>query len=84
MKLQFIHIRIINTIFMEESKHTIGEDFDLIHLDCPQQPNGYDCGIYVCMNTLYGSADAPLDFDYKDAIRMRRFIAHLILTDALK
>lgn len=69
---------------MEESKHTIGEDFDLIHLDCPQQPNGYDCGIYVCMNTLYGSADAPLDFDYKDAIRMRRFIAHLILTDALK
>lgn len=69
---------------IEESKHTIGEDFDLIHLDCPQQPNGYDCGIYVCMNTLYGSADAPLDFDYRDAIRMRRFIAHLILIDALK
>ncbi|KOG96286.1 SUMO protease ULP1 [Saccharomyces eubayanus] len=69
---------------IQESKHSMGEDFDLIHLDCPQQPNGYDCGIYVCMNTLYGSADAPLDFNYNDAIRMRRFIAHLILTDALK
>lgn len=69
---------------IQESGHAMGEDFDLIHLDCPQQPNGYDCGIYVCMNTLYGSADSPLDFNYNDAIRMRRFIAHLILTDALK
>ncbi|CAI4053553.1 hypothetical protein SKDZ_16G2460 [Saccharomyces kudriavzevii ZP591] len=69
---------------IEESKHTIGEEFDLIHLDCPQQPNGYDCGIYVCMNTLYGSSDAPFNFDYNDAIRMRRFIAHLILIDALR
>lgn len=67
---------------IEESKHSIGEDFELSHVDCPQQPNGFDCGIYVCMNTLYLSQNSALTFTSEDATRMRTYISHLILTSS--
>ncbi|KAG0672350.1 Smt3-specific protease [Maudiozyma exigua] len=65
---------------ISESKEAIGQDFELNHISCPQQPNGFDCGIYVCLNTLYLSKDTDLTFDYKDAANMRTYIAHLILS----
>lgn len=65
---------------LEESKHTMGEDFELIHGNCPQQPNGFDCGIFVCLNALYLSKNSELTFNGKDAANMRNYIAHLILS----
>lgn len=70
----------LQAYLVEESKGQLGKDFDLIHKDCPQQPNGFDCGIYVCANALYLSKDAPLSFDYGDIKRMRPYIGHLILS----
>ncbi|CCC72041.1 hypothetical protein NCAS_0J00620 [Naumovozyma castellii] len=74
----------VQNYVIQESGNTLGQDFELIHISCPQQPNGFDCGIYVCMNTLYLSRDAMLTFDKNDAIRMRQYIGHLILSDSLK
>lgn len=69
---------------VEESNNTIGSDFELENLACPQQPNGFDCGIYLCMNTLCLSQDSPLHFDQKDAVNMRTYIGHLILTEGIQ
>ncbi|SMN22715.1 similar to Saccharomyces cerevisiae YPL020C ULP1 Protease that specifically cleaves Smt3p protein conjugates [Maudiozyma saulgeensis] len=66
---------------ISESQDSIGQDFELNHLSCPQQPNGFDCGIYVCLNTLYLSKDVDLTFNYEDAAKMRIYIAYLILSD---
>ncbi|QLQ79273.1 hypothetical protein HG537_0B06210 [Torulaspora globosa] len=64
---------------INESKNTLGSDFELQNIKCPQQPNGFDCGIYLCMNTLYLSQDSSLTFTQNDAVRMRIYIAHLVL-----
>lgn len=69
---------------INESKDAIGQDFELNHISCPQQPNGFDCGIYVCLNTLYLSKNSDLIFDYKDAANMRTYIAHLILSGGIE
>lgn len=68
----------------EESKNTMGTDFTLKTVRCPQQPNGFDCGIYLCLNTLYLSEEVPLVFDHNEAVRMRQYIAHLILLQGSK
>lgn len=64
---------------VSESQDTMGSDFELETLECPQQPNGFDCGIYLCMNTLHLSQNAALKFNQNDAVRMRTYIAHLVL-----
>lgn len=69
----------LKTYVIEESKNSMGEDFELVHGDCPQQPNGFDCGIYVCMNALYLSKGSELTFTSKDAVNMRSYIGQLIL-----
>ncbi|CCH60770.1 hypothetical protein TBLA_0D02670 [Henningerozyma blattae CBS 6284] len=69
----------LQNYIIEESKHKLGEEFDLEHLECPQQPNGFDCGIYVCMNALYLSNDSDLTFNNKDAARMRQYVVSLVL-----
>lgn len=78
--MSFAILSDLRNYVVEESKNAIGADFELENLRCPQQPNGFDCGIYLCMNTLYLSHDAPLTFDQHDAVRMRNYIAHLILS----
>lgn len=78
--MSFAILSDLQNYVIEESKNTIGSDFELANLSCPQQPNGFDCGIYLCMNTLYLSQNAPLSFDQRDAVRMRTYIAHLILS----
>ena len=78
--MSFAILNDLQNYVIGESKNTMGADFELENLRCPQQPNGFDCGIYLCMNTLYLSQDAPLTFDQHDAVRMRAYIAHLILS----
>lgn len=78
--MSFAILKDLQSYVIEESNGKLGEEFDLVHVDCPQQPNGFDCGIYVCMNTLYMSKDAPLTFGQKDAAKMRAYIGHLILS----
>lgn len=78
--MSFAILSDIQNYVIEESKQTIGEDFEFNHIKCPQQPNGFDCGIYVCMNTLYLSKNAQLNFDSDDAARMRQYIVHLIIS----
>ncbi|EDO15332.1 hypothetical protein Kpol_1011p2 [Vanderwaltozyma polyspora DSM 70294] len=78
--MSFAILSDLKNYVVEESKNAIGEDFDLSHIDCPQQPNGFDCGIFVCMNTLYLSQDSALTFKSDDAPRMRSYISHLIIS----
>ncbi|CUS25061.1 LAQU0S26e00144g1_1 [Lachancea quebecensis] len=73
-------LKLLQEYLVEESGAKIGRDFELIHEQCPQQPNGFDCGIYVCVNALYLSKDAPLSYEHKDINRMRPYIGHLILS----
>ncbi|BAO38672.1 ULP1 [Kluyveromyces marxianus] len=78
--VSFLIMKNIQSYLIEESKNKLGKDFELCHLDCPQQPNGSDCGIYVCLNTLYMSKNYSLDFNAQDAVNMRVYIGHLILS----
>ncbi|CCK70015.1 SUMO protease ULP1 KNAG_0D02660 [Huiozyma naganishii CBS 8797] len=78
--ISFAILNDLKIYISEESGQKIGENFQLVHADCPQQPNGFDCGIYVCMNTLYLSTDSELTFSAKDAVKMRYYIAGLILS----
>ncbi|CAR28436.1 hypothetical protein ZYGR_0S00660 [Zygosaccharomyces rouxii] len=82
--LSFAILNDLQNYVIEESKNTMGSDFMLKNLSCPQQPNGFDCGIYLCLNTLYLSHESPLTFDHNDAVRMRQYIAHLILLQGSK
>ncbi|CDO95827.1 unnamed protein product [Kluyveromyces dobzhanskii CBS 2104] len=76
----FLIMKNLQSYVIEESKHKLGENVELCHVNCPQQPNGFDCGIYVCLNTLYMSKNSTLDFNAKDAANMRSYIGHLILS----
>ena len=80
--MSFAILNDLKKYVVDESKGAIGEDFELNHISCPQQPNGFDCGIYVCLNTWYLSKDAELTFNAKDAAKMRTYICHLMLQDA--
>ncbi|KAL3233644.1 Ubiquitin-like-specific protease 1 [Nakaseomyces bracarensis] len=82
--MSFAILTDLKNYVIEESQKELGEDFELVHLQCPQQPNGYDCGIYVCMNTLYLSNDQNADYEYEEAVQMRTYIGHMILSDVLK
>ncbi|SCV99977.1 LAFE_0B06700g1_1 [Lachancea fermentati] len=78
--MSFAIMKDLQNYLMEESQGKLGENFELCHLDCPQQPNGFDCGIYVCMNALYLSRKAGLEFDYNSVRKMRPYIGNLILS----
>lgn len=82
--LSFAILNDLQNYVVEESKNSMGSDFMLKNLSCPQQTNGFDCGIYLCLNTLYLSHESPLTFDHNDAVRMRQYIAHLILLQGSK
>ncbi|KAH3903090.1 uncharacterized protein SCODWIG_00186 [Saccharomycodes ludwigii] len=75
----FSMLSLLKDYLLEESKGKLGDGFELEHIGCPQQPNGFDCGIYVCMNSLYLSKNRYLDFKSKDALKMREYIADLII-----
>ena len=66
--MSFAILNDLKKYVIDESKGAIGEDFELNHISCPQQPNGFDCGIYVCLNAWYLSKDAELTFNAKDCL----------------
>ncbi|WDK23743.1 Ulp1 protease family protein [Colletotrichum graminicola] len=37
-----------------------GPEWFLREMACPQQPNGFDCGVYVIRNLVYLAADQPI------------------------
>lgn len=43
--------------------------------DCPQQDNGFDCGVFACQAALRISNDTPLDFDQADMNIIREHMA---------
>lgn len=47
---------------------------------CPQQENGNDCGVFVCMFALHVIHDSRMWFKQEDITSCRRMIAHEILT----
>ncbi|AGO13848.1 AaceriAGL019Wp [[Ashbya] aceris (nom. inval.)] len=82
--MSFAIMKDLQNYVLEESGGSLGQDFELEHIACPQQPNGFDCGIYVCTNALYMSEDQALVFDHQDAARMRNYIGHMILSEGKK
>lgn len=78
--MSFAIMKDLQAYVLQESNGSLGKDFELCHVDCPQQPNGYDCGIYVCLNTLYFNKNLRLNFDHNDAANMRAYIGNLILS----
>ncbi|XP_022171502.1 sentrin-specific protease 1-like [Myzus persicae] len=51
--------------------------------DCPSQKNGYDCGVFTCINAEYLSRDAKLDFVQDDMPKLRHRICYEILNNRL-
>ncbi|KAL4148470.1 hypothetical protein QTP88_002704 [Uroleucon formosanum] len=51
--------------------------------DCPKQKNGYDCGVFTCVNAEYLSRDAKLDFVQDDMPKLRKRICYEILNNRL-
>lgn len=86
------NFKCLDTIFYylkEEYKNKKNEDFDcsgwrLMHADdCPQQRNGFDCGVFTCINAEYLARDAVLDFTQDDMPILRHRLCYEILNNKL-
>ncbi|KAL5233022.1 hypothetical protein ACI65C_000432 [Semiaphis heraclei] len=84
--------RCLNIIFdylKQEYKNKKNEEFDssgwklMDAEDCPKQQNGYDCGVFTCVNAEYLSRDAKLDFVQDDMPILRNRISYEILNNRL-
>ncbi|XP_050436335.1 sentrin-specific protease 1-like [Adelges cooleyi] len=51
--------------------------------DCPKQRNGYDCGVFACINAEFLSRDAKLDFTQEDMPQLRHRVCYEILRNRL-
>jgi hypothetical protein len=51
---------------------------------CPQQANGYDCGVFTCKNVELLSQDRPLNYLQQDMRLVRRRMAYDILQTVLR
>lgn len=60
-------------------------EFSINHFDpaTPQQPNGYDCGVYVCAFMHYISNNKPLNFIPDQVINMRYRIKEALLKGSI-
>ncbi|KAL6927513.1 hypothetical protein ACO0SA_003812 [Hanseniaspora valbyensis] len=79
----FIYLERIKEYVIKQSENKIGQDFEIKHLECPQQNNGFDCGIFVLMNLLQLAKDFPFILTQKDASSFRYHIANEILTHGI-
>lgn len=60
------------------------EKEDHTHFPCPQQSNGYDCGVFMCMFMEFLSLGRPLDFGQEEVdAGYRKYIAEAIIRKAL-
>lgn len=51
--------------------------------NCPKQGNGYDCGVFTCINAEYLARGAKLDFTQDDMPKLRKRICYEILNNRL-
>lgn len=51
--------------------------------DCPKQRNGFDCGVFTCINAEYLARDAKLDFTQDDMPILRQRLCYEILKNCL-
>lgn len=51
-----------------------------IDKEIPQQKNGYDCGVFLCVFAEYLSRYSEFDFDQEDMVYFRRKISYEIIT----
>lgn len=64
---------------IQESGGALGKDIEMIHLESPQQSNGYDCGIFTLMNLLQLANDEAIVLGQKNANDFRFYVANEIL-----
>jgi len=72
--------------FNEDSKKKMNtpldkKDWKLVKGKCPQQRNGYDCGVHVLINADYISDDLPLKYNVEVVKLWRKKIAYCILNN---
>ena len=58
------------------------DEWALVAPSCPQQENGYDCGVFSCTNADFLSVDAPLEYSQGDVKGNRDRICSKILKDS--
>mmetsp|Transcript_7482 Transcript_7482/g.13422 ORF Transcript_7482/g.13422 Transcript_7482/m.13422 type:complete len:425 (-) Transcript_7482:221-1495(-) len=56
------------------------DEWGLVHVDVPQQENGYDCGVFTCCFAECLSSDRQFSFDQSDIAGMRLRLAARIIT----
>lgn len=82
-------LNIIFNYLKEEFKNKKNEEFDCTGWrlmdadDCPSQLNGYDCGVFSCVNAEFLARDAKLDFTQDDMPMLRRKLCYEILKNRL-
>jgi sentrin-specific protease 1 len=82
-------LNIIFDYLKEEYENKKNKTFDvsgwqLMHAnDCPTQFNGYDCGVFTCINAEYLARDSILNFTQDDIFILRNRICYEILMNRL-
>ncbi len=72
----------LKKIALHENVELAANDFTLVNEPCPQQSNGYDCGVFVLLAAKHTIEGTPLEYSQRDAPYMRLkilsdFCAHL-------
>lgn len=75
----FRYMQRLKDYVIQESGGSLGKDIEMIHLESPQQSNGYDCGIFTLMNLLQLANDEAIVLNQKNANEFRFYIANEIL-----
>lgn len=75
----FRYMQRLKDYVMQESGGALGKDLEMIHLESPQQSNGYDCGIFTLMNLLQLANDEAIVLNQKNANDFRFHVANEIL-----
>lgn len=67
----------------KQGQAQVSQGFEMVQVTtCPQQSNGYDCGVFTLMNSLHLAKGSPLEYDPKLARAFRRVAAYRILHHA--
>lgn len=75
----FRYMQRLKDYVIQESGGALGKDLEMIHLESPQQSNGYDCGIFTLMNLLQLANEEAIVLDQKNANDFRFHVANEIL-----
>lgn len=61
-------------LFETESVLSADEWSESVQTDAPQQNNGFDCGVYLCINANLLSIDSPLCYTCSDILEFRKMM----------